>query len=119
MLCVLAVLFTGMKLTSDQYNYEYDYVDYFALDAIEHVEWDEVGTFMVSDYYIEQQVQFHKIIGDKCELQVDMDSPDVILTKKQLSGYWPDYITSEDLEKCYVQEREVLYENEIYIVYGR
>ena len=118
-LCVLAVLFTGMKLTSDQYNYEYDYVDYFALDAIRHVEWHEVGTFMVSDYYIEQQVQFHKIIGDKCELQVDMDSPDVILTKKQLSGYWPDYITSEDLEKCYVQEREVLYENEIYIVYGR
>ena len=117
--CVLATVFTGAKLTSDAYIREYDYVDYYALDAIEHVEWDEVGTFMVSDYYIEQQVQFQKIIGDKCELQVDTDSPDVILTKKQLSGYWPDYIINEDLERCYVQEREVLYENEIYVVYGR
>ena len=117
--CILATVFTGAKLTSDAYIREYDYVDYYALDAIEHVEWDEVGTFMVSDYYIEQQVQFQKIIGDKCELQVDTDSPDVILTKKQLSVYWPDYITNEDLERCYVQEREVLYENEIYVVYGR
>lgn len=117
--CVLATVFAGIKLTSAQYTLEYEYLDYYALDAIEQVEWEEVGTYMVSDYYIEQQVQFHKIIGDKCELQVDMDSPDVILTKKQLSEYWPDFITNEDLERCYVQEREVLYENEIYIVYGR
>lgn len=118
-ICVLATVFTAIKLTSVQYTLEYDYVDYYALDAIEHVEWEEVGTYMVSDYYMEQQVQFHKIIGEEYELQVDMDSPDVILTKKQLLGYWPDYITKEDLERNFIEERELIYENELYAVYGR
>ena len=112
-------VFVGISLMNPLYMTEYDIVDYYALDAIDNVEWDDVGTYMVSDYYMEQQVQFHKIIGNNMDLQDDYDSPDVILTKKQLSGYWPDYITNEELDKCCVSERPIIYENEMYIVYGR
>ena len=59
------------------------------------------------------------IIGDNMELQIDNDSPDVILTKKNLSGYWPEIISNENLQNCYVSERPVMYENEMYIIYGK
>ena len=117
--CVAATLFTGIKLTNPVYMLEYDYLDYYALDAIKNTEWDGIGTYLVSDYYMEQQIQYHKIIGDDLELQADSDSPDVILTKKQLSGYWPEMITNIELENCCVQERPVIYENDVYIVYGK
>ncbi len=117
--CLLVTIFAGLKLMSPMYMLEYDYLDYYALDAIKHIQWNDINTYMVSDVYIEQQVQFHKIIGDNMEMQIDNDSPDVILTKKNLSGYWPEIISNENLQNCYVSERPVMYENEMYIIYGK
>ena len=117
--CIAVTLFTGIKLTNPIHMLEYDYLDYYALDAIKNTDWDGIGTYLVSDLYVHQQIKFHKMIGDNMELQIDNDSPDVILTKKQLLGYWPEMITNDELENCCVMERPVIYENEMYIVYGK
>ena len=112
-------LYTGIKLMSPLYRMEYDVYDYYAYDAVKHIEWDNVGTYLVSDVYVTQQVEFHQIIGNDIELQVETDAPDIIITKKTtLTGVWPDVITDEALENCFISKRPILYENELYRVYG-
>lgn len=117
---VIVFLFSFFKLYSPIYMAEYDYTDYYAYDAVKEINWDDVGTYLVSDVYVEQQVDFHRVIGHGKDLSFDTDSPDVILTKKAtLTSGWPNIINDEILNDCFISERPVIYENDLYIVYGR
>lgn len=112
------VFFAAVRLMNPIYMMEYDYTDFYAYDAVSNVDWEKADTYLASDYYVEQQVEFHQNIGEDRNVKIDMEKPDIIITKKELSGTWPDIITEEILYTYYVSERPVLYENEIYIVYG-
>lgn len=87
---------------------------------MEHIDWKATETYLAADVYSNQQVVYHQILGENRNLQEDTVSPDIIITKKvPLTGSWPDIITEDMLNACYIEERTVLYENELYVVYGR
>ena len=112
-------IFTGICLNDSTHMQEYDYTDYYAYDAIENVDWNNVDSYLVSDVYAEQQVEYHLVLGDGKDICLDTEEPDVIITKKaSLTGSWPDIITDQTLEDCSISEREILYENILYIIYG-
>lgn len=113
-------VFTGIQLMNPPYTDEYSGCDFYSYDAIRNINWDDVETYLVSDVYANQQIEFHQIIGEKRNLLVDTETPDVIITRKEpLTACWPDIITEDTLEKCHISERQVLYENEWYVVYGK
>ena len=105
-------------LTSAKYNYEYDYVDYYAADAIAHAELKESTMYLACDVYAKQQVVYHYEIGKDMELVEEKTEPEVIIIRNEgITGSWYDLISPEEYAGLWVEEREIIYENQIYRVY--
>lgn len=120
MICLGAAVCASLLWFSPLYMEDYDATDSYAYDAVSQIEWDKVDSYLVSDVYAEQQIQFGEIYGKHRTLQEEKETPDVIVTQKTiLTGAWPELISQEELQKCRIEEREILYENERYVVYGR
>ncbi|MBR2402473.1 MAG: hypothetical protein IKB01_06880 [Lachnospiraceae bacterium] len=105
-------------LLSPNYNKGYSSLDDNAYDAIEHIEWNGVESYAASDVFINQQIQYHCIMGDNMKLQEDRVAPQIVFVKKD-SGLesWSNLIV--DFEVYGLDQRAVLYENGDYIVYGK
>ncbi|MCM1216897.1 MAG: hypothetical protein NC548_20555 [Lachnospiraceae bacterium] len=93
-------------------------MDYYAYDAITHVDFTEVSTYAVSDKYAEQQVIYHYQIGNNLPVAMNVEQPDVIILHKteSVSG-WPYIISEENIEGFNLKDRVPVYENELYCVY--
>lgn len=106
------------QLTSPTYNREYDLGDYYAQDAIAHVDWSAHETYFASDVFTSQQVQYQYILGKGFLLSEDRENPEIILLRKgENAGTWPDRFETETIEALHAEERTLLYENERYLVY--
>ena len=105
-------------ISSAGYNNEYSGYDYWALDALEYADMEDDTAYLAADTYVEQQIQYHCIIGDKIKLTEDVESPDVIFVLKgRMSGSWPYIISVEEYNALEIEKRELIYENEMYCVY--
>ena len=117
LILLVMVLF---RITTPMYLAEYDYMDYYAYDAIKNIDWSPYESFYATDVYANQQIMYHCIEGEEMLLQTDMNYPDVLfVSKNEMNGQWPYYITNEQLAKYCIEERELLYENTLYLIYGK
>lgn len=105
-------------LLSPTYNMEYEYWDYYACDAVRQVDWEEHFLYLAGDVYAQQQVEFHFVLGQGRKLQEELETPQVLILRKEpLTGRWPCLISEEDTEKYDLENRTLVYENTLYRVY--
>lgn len=105
-------------MTGSLHNQEYSVMDYYAFDAIKHVDWTEISAYAVSDVFVERQIIYHHSIGNGLALEADKEFPDiVILYKTGSTGDWFYTITDEDIKAFDLENRILEYENELYCVY--
>lgn len=116
---MLFYIFVGIRLLNPAHMAEYEYKDYFARDAIRNIDWDDCMTYLATEVYSNQQVEFYQVIGKNRDLLFTTEEPDVIITRKNHENDWTCVVTQDTLDQCYLSERPVIYENELYIVYGK
>lgn len=106
------------SMLGTEHNLEYSEMDYYAFDAIEHVNWAEINTYVVSDVYIGQQITYHNRLGAGLMIEADKEAPDIIiLHKSESTGAWFNLLTDEDIQHLELDNRVLEYENELYCVY--
>lgn len=118
LLNIIVVIGCILCFISPAYNEGYSILDDCSHDAVKHVEWRNVNSYMTNDVYMKQQIQYHYILGKNMDIPEDYETPQVILLKKNMNfESWANIIPEEALGKYDLDSRTVLYENKEYIVY--
>lgn len=100
------------------HNQEYSVMDYYALDAVQHVDWSEINTYAVSDIYVGQQVTYHEQLGAGFAITMDVKEPEIIIMyKTESANGWPFIVSDEDIQHFDLENRVLEYQNELYCVY--
>ena len=93
--------------------------DYYALDAARQIDWRSgVDTYVTDEIYARQQIIYHYELGEKLSIQETTESPDVIIVcKDENNGAWPFIRSAEEMGQIGIQNRNLIYENEMFLVY--
>lgn len=112
-------VFCMITMCNARHNEEYYMRDYYALDAARQIDWRSgVDTYVTDEIYARQQIIYHYELGEKLSIQETTESPDVIIVcKDENNGAWPFIRSAEEMERIGIQNRNLIYENEMFLVY--
>lgn len=103
-----------------RHNQEYSSIDYYAYDAVKHVQWEENDSYAVNDIFSRQQIIYHLQLGDGISLDEVGEKPDfAIIYKAENRGQWPFVISEEEIRNVISDDMSLIYENQLYEVYQR
>ncbi len=106
------------------HNQEYYLNDYYAFDAVKHVQCEENASYVISDVLARQQIIYHMQLGEGLSLEEVSEDPDfAIINKGENQGEWFFVVSEEDrrniINNVISDEMSLIYENQLYEVYQR